>query len=132
MKKQGKSVVIQAISSVAQSPAEGEIWWISLDPTKGHEQNGWRPIVVVSPGNFNDAAGRLIAVPCTTKAAPPGTHRAQLQVQLAETPEPTYAMPDQVRVLDWKEHKAQFRGQRATSAELDAIRERLKVLQGIQ
>lgn len=124
--------VIQATAKITKHPLEGEVWWINLDPTKGHEQNGWRPAVVVSPGVFNDAAGRLFAVPCTTKAAPAGSYRAQLQVQIAGMPEPTYAMPDQMRVLDWKQRNAQFKGQRATDAELDAIRERLKVLQGIQ
>ena len=107
------------------------MWWIPLDPTLGHEQNGRRPVVVVSPGAFNRASGRIIAVPCTTKAAPAGSARAHLQVPIANMPQPTFAMPDQVRALDWVARNAEFKNQGATMAELEAIRERLKALQGI-
>ena len=31
----------------------GEIWLVSLDPTSGHEQKGYRPVLVVSPEAFN-------------------------------------------------------------------------------
>ena len=37
----------------------GEIYLVSLDPTQGHEQQGRRPVLVVSPGAFN----RLTMVP---------------------------------------------------------------------
>jgi mRNA interferase ChpB len=37
----------------------GDIYLVSLDPTKGHEQQGRRPVLVVSPGAFN----RLTKVP---------------------------------------------------------------------
>jgi len=112
-------------------PKEGEVWWIGLDPTLGHEQNGRRPVVVVSPSDFNRVAGRIIAIPCTTKAAPAGTFRAQLQVPISSLPQATFAMPDQVRVLNWHARTAVCRGEAATAAELEAIRERLKALQGI-
>lgn len=133
MKPQTKAVIEAALASVKadKTPRAGEVWWVSLNPTKGHEQAGYRPVVVVSPDSFNEATGRFFAVPCTTKEAPTGTHRRNLQVQVADMPEPTFAMPDQMRVLDWRERKAEFRGHRATAAELEAIRERLKVLQGI-
>jgi mRNA-degrading endonuclease toxin of MazEF toxin-antitoxin module len=31
----------------------GEIWLVSLDPTSGHEQEGRRPVLIVSPEAFN-------------------------------------------------------------------------------
>jgi mRNA-degrading endonuclease toxin of MazEF toxin-antitoxin module len=37
----------------------GDIYLVSLDPTQGHEQQGRRPVLVVSPGAFN----RLTKVP---------------------------------------------------------------------
>ena len=44
----------------------GEIWRVSLDPAAGHEQQGTRPIVIVSPAAFN-ALTRIPAVlPVTT------------------------------------------------------------------
>ena len=43
----------------------GEIYWVSLNPTQGHEQSGIRP-VVVSPEAFNCASGVPIVLPITT------------------------------------------------------------------
>ncbi len=37
----------------------GDIFLVSLDPTAGHEQQGKRPVLVVTPGKFN----RLTGVP---------------------------------------------------------------------
>ena len=37
----------------------GDIYLVSLDPTQGHEQQGTRPVLVISPGAFN----RVIKVP---------------------------------------------------------------------
>jgi mRNA-degrading endonuclease toxin of MazEF toxin-antitoxin module len=30
----------------------GEIWFVSLDPTSGHEQKGRRPVLIASPEAF--------------------------------------------------------------------------------
>jgi len=44
----------------------GEIYLVSLDPTKGHEQQGTRPVLIVSPDAFNAVTGTPIVVPITT------------------------------------------------------------------
>lgn len=31
----------------------GDIYLVSLDPTSGHEQQGTRPVLIVSPSSFN-------------------------------------------------------------------------------
>ncbi len=31
----------------------GEIWLVSLDPTAGHEQQGTRPVLIVTPWPVN-------------------------------------------------------------------------------
>lgn len=31
----------------------GDIYLVALDPTEGHEQQGTRPVLVVSPDEFN-------------------------------------------------------------------------------
>ena len=43
-------------------PARGDIWHIDLDPTKGSEQQGARPAVVLSPSTFN-RLGLILACP---------------------------------------------------------------------
>ena len=44
----------------------GEIWLVSLDPTAGHEQQGTRPVVIVSPARFNELTGTPVVLPITT------------------------------------------------------------------
>ena len=44
----------------------GEIWLASLDPTAGHEQQGTRPVLIVSPGPFNELTRTPVVLPITT------------------------------------------------------------------
>ena len=44
----------------------GDIYLVSLDPTAGHEQQGKRPVLVVSPGKFNRLTGVPVVLPITT------------------------------------------------------------------
>jgi mRNA interferase MazF len=49
--------------------SRGEIWLVGLDPTKGREQAGMRPALVVSVDIFNQGAAELVVViPITSKA----------------------------------------------------------------
>jgi mRNA interferase MazF len=50
-------------------PSRGEIWWVDLDPTRGHEQAGRRPALVISVDPFNQGpAGLVVVIPVTSKA----------------------------------------------------------------
>jgi mRNA interferase ChpB len=44
----------------------GDIYLVSLDPTAGHEQQGKRPVLVISPGKFNYLTSVPIVLPITT------------------------------------------------------------------
>jgi len=44
----------------------GDIFMVSLDPTSGHEQRGIRPVLVVSPDDFNRITKTPIVLPITT------------------------------------------------------------------
>ena len=44
----------------------GEVWLVRLDPTSGHEQQGTRPVLVVSPAAFNELTATPIVLPITT------------------------------------------------------------------
>jgi mRNA-degrading endonuclease toxin of MazEF toxin-antitoxin module len=43
----------------------GDIYLVSLDPAAGHEQQGKRPVLVISPGEFNRLTGVPIVLPIT-------------------------------------------------------------------
>ena len=45
----------------------GEIRWADLDPTRGHEQAGHRPVLVLSHNVFNDRSGTVIALAMTSQ-----------------------------------------------------------------
>lgn len=49
-------------------PARGEVWLAELSPTRGHEQAGRRPALVVSEDLFNRGpAGLVIVLPMTSR-----------------------------------------------------------------
>jgi len=43
----------------------GDIYVVSLDPAAGHEQTGSRPVLVVSPVEFNEATKLPVVLPIT-------------------------------------------------------------------
>jgi mRNA interferase MazF len=45
----------------------GEIYWADLDPTKGREQAGQRPVLILSQEIFNERSGTVIAMALTSQ-----------------------------------------------------------------
>ncbi len=43
----------------------GDIYLVTFDPTEGREQQGYRPVLVVSPADFNAATKLPVVVPIT-------------------------------------------------------------------
>ena len=76
----------------------GEIFWADLNPTKGHEQAGMRPILILSRDIFNDKSGTVIAIALTSRpqrAAFPLT----LELTSPKLPKQTWAKISQIRTL---------------------------------
>ncbi|NUN96857.1 MAG: type II toxin-antitoxin system PemK/MazF family toxin [Candidatus Omnitrophica bacterium] len=49
-------------------PRRGEVWLADLDPSRGHQQAGTRPVLVLSRNEFNSGPANLaIVIPITTK-----------------------------------------------------------------
>lgn len=46
---------------------QGEIWWTDLIPTQGREQNGRRPVLIISGNLLNRYLDVVIVVPLTTQ-----------------------------------------------------------------
>lgn len=52
-------------------PHRGEVWLVDLNPTRGHEQAGQRPALVVSEDILNDGPADLcIVIPITSRLRP--------------------------------------------------------------
>ncbi len=45
----------------------GEIRWAELNPVRGHEQAGRRPVLILSHDIFNERSGTVIAVAMTSQ-----------------------------------------------------------------
>ena len=43
-------------------PRRGEVWFADLKPTRGHEQRGTRPVLVLSVDSFNAGPAELVTV----------------------------------------------------------------------
>ncbi|MBN4072689.1 type II toxin-antitoxin system PemK/MazF family toxin [Crocinitomix catalasitica] len=46
---------------------QGEIWYADLNPTKGREQAGFRPVVIISGNLLNQYLDIVICFPLTSK-----------------------------------------------------------------
>jgi mRNA interferase MazF len=51
-------------------PNTGDLVWTDVDPTKGREQAGRRPALVVSPAAFTENTGLAIVCPITSRVRP--------------------------------------------------------------
>ena len=78
----------------------GDIYLVSLDPTLGHEQQGTRPVLVVSPDRFNTLTRVPIVVPITSGGAFAGNAGFAVSLNAAGTRTTGVARCDQPRPLD--------------------------------
>jgi len=76
----------------------GEIYMVSLDPTMGHEQQGQRPVLIVSPTAFNEATKVPVVLPITGGGE--FARRIGFAVPLSGTNTTGVVRCDQPRVLD--------------------------------
>ena len=76
----------------------GDIYLVSLDPTAGHEQRGSRPVLVVSPDEFNEVTKLPVILPITTGGD--FARRLGFAVPLTGTKTTGVVRCDQPRVLD--------------------------------
>ena len=76
----------------------GEIFWADLSPTRGKEQAGRRPVLVISHEIFNKKSGTVIALAITSKEPKAGF---PLTLELADTklPKRSWAKISQVRTI---------------------------------
>jgi mRNA interferase MazF len=76
----------------------GEVRWADLNPVRGHEQSGHRPVLILSHDIFNARSGTVIAVALTSKPQKAG-FPLTLELKVAELRKPTWAKISQIRTL---------------------------------
>ena len=76
----------------------GDIYLVSLDPTSGHEQRGQRPVLIVSPTEFNMATKLPVILPITSGGE--FARRISFAVPIAGIQTTGVVRCDQPRALD--------------------------------
>jgi mRNA interferase MazF len=76
----------------------GEIRWADLNPVRGHEQGGERPVLILSHDVFNDRSGTVIAVALTSQQ-PKAGFPLTLELATPRLPKRSWVKTSQVRTL---------------------------------
>ncbi|MBM3269127.1 MAG: type II toxin-antitoxin system PemK/MazF family toxin [Candidatus Sericytochromatia bacterium] len=76
----------------------GEVRWADLNPVRGHEQAGRRPVLVLSQDVFNERSGTVIAVALTSQQQKAG-FPLTLELSAKELPGPAWVKISQIRTL---------------------------------
>jgi mRNA interferase MazF len=76
----------------------GEIRWADLNPVRGHEQAGTRPILVLSQNVFNERSQTVIAVALTSQPQRAG-FPLTFELQSRGLPKRSWVKISQIRTL---------------------------------
>ena len=76
----------------------GDVWWADLDPVRGREQAGIRPVLVISQDIFNERSGTVIALVITSQP-PRAGFPLTLEITTAALPKRSWVKISQIRTL---------------------------------
>ena len=105
----------------------GEIWWADLNPVRGHEQAGVRPVLIISHDIFNQRSGTVIALALTSQL-PSAGFPLTMELTSAGLPKRSWVKISQVRTLSVE--RLSNRLGAITPEELDEIIEGLNEIVG--
>jgi mRNA interferase MazF len=105
----------------------GDIVWADLNPGIGHEQAGFRPVLVISQDVFNERSGTIIALAITSQPQRAG-FPLTLELTSAKLPKKSWVKTSQIRTLSVERIKQKL--DRISPEELDQIIEGLNEIVG--
>lgn len=103
-------------------PERGDIVWLDLNPTKGHEQKGVRPALVVSPKIYNSKTGLALVCPITSHSK-----KYSFEVALEFTSTVGVILSDHIRSIDWKGRNARYI-EKVSDTIIDEVEQKLLAL----
>ena len=106
----------------AYVPNTGDVVWLQFDPQAGHEQAGHRPVLVISPVNYNGKTGLMVCCPISTKIK---GHPFEVVTEVDGME--CAVLSDQVKSLDWKIRRARKKAAVSTDVTLH-VRAKMKAL----
>lgn len=90
--------------TLRRTPDRGDVLWMDLGPTSGHEQKGRRPCLVVSPVSYN-RHGLALVCPITTKRK---GYPFEVLLPVGHATEGV-VLADHLRTIDWRARSAEHR-----------------------
>jgi mRNA interferase MazF len=76
----------------------GDLRWADLNPTRGQEQAGLRPVLILSQDIFNERSGTVVAVALTSQP-PRAGFPLTLELQTQGLPKRSWVKISQIRTL---------------------------------
>lgn len=105
----------------------GELRWADLNPVRGREQAGRRPVLILSHDVFNERSGTVIAVALTSQAQRAG-FPLTLELKARKLPKRSWVKISQVRTLSTSRISARIG--RVSAEELSRVIEGLNEIIG--
>jgi len=84
-------------------PERGDVVWLNFNPQSGHEQQGKRPAIVISPKEYNEKVGLGLFCPITTKIKD-----YPFEVKIENKKVTGVVLSDQIKSLDWQTREIEF------------------------
>lgn len=85
-------------------PKQGDICYMNFAPTKGHEQTGLRPAVVISKDSYNKYTNLAVICPITTNTKKFPTHYELIETKRIKGS----VLCEHIRSVDFKARKLSF------------------------
>jgi mRNA interferase MazF len=103
-------------------PDVGDVLWMILSPTSGHEQSGHRPVLTITPVAYNAKRGLLVCCPITSRV---GGYPFEVAIETDGISGVVIA--DQVKSVDWQARGARLAGRASVEVTLE-VRAKLGAL----
>lgn len=91
--------------AVGYIPDIGQVVWLTLDPTQGHEQQARRPFLILTPQRYNDKTSLAVGCPITNE-----TKGYPFEVPILGANNVTgFVLADHVKRVDWRVRRAEYK-----------------------
>ena len=119
----------EPVQRLAHLPSRGDVWMVDLSPTRGREQDGMRPAMVLSVDKFNHGpADLLIVLPITKTQRRIPTH-VLIPMGEAGLTFDSYVKCEDIRSIS-KNRLVRYMGQ-VTTARIESVEKWVRVLLGL-
>lgn len=105
------------------TPKQGDICYMDFAPTKGHEQTGQRPAVVISKDNYNKYTNLAVLCPISTNTKKFPTHYELMNTKKIKGS----VLCEHIRSIDFKARKLSF----VEKINVDELEEIIDIVNGI-